>query len=87
VTTWPAGTVMAMSWDKDHILDHGDAVGAELRGKGINVAYAPTVEPLGQSAYGGRQGEGYGPDSFLNGYVSVLSMLQTESPSVFIASY
>lgn len=67
VTTWPAGSAMAMTWDTDAILGQGSALGAEFRGKGINLAYAPTMEPLGRSAWGGRLGETYGADSFLNG--------------------
>ncbi|KAF8862662.1 glycoside hydrolase [Acephala macrosclerotiorum] len=67
VTTWPAGAAMAMTWDKDAILGQGSALGAEFRGKGINLAYAPTLEPLGRSAWCGRTGETYGADSHLNG--------------------
>jgi beta-glucosidase len=67
VTTWPAGGAMAMTWDKDAILGQGSALGSEFRGKGINLAYAPTLEPLGRSAWCGRIGETYGADSYLNG--------------------
>ncbi|KAN0112867.1 glycoside hydrolase family 3 protein [Hyaloscypha variabilis] len=51
VTTWPAGLAIAMTWDKDAIQAQGKALGMEFRGKGINLAYAPTIEPLGRSAY------------------------------------
>jgi beta-glucosidase len=67
VTTWPAGLAMVMTWDKDAIHGQGEAVGSEFRGKGINVAFAPTLEPMGRSAWDGRTGETYGPDSYLNG--------------------
>jgi beta-glucosidase len=67
VTTWPAGLAIAMTWDKDAIQAQGKALGMEFRGKGINLAYAPTMEPLGRSAWCGRTGETYGPDSHLNG--------------------
>ncbi|KUJ09829.1 uncharacterized protein LY89DRAFT_277926 [Mollisia scopiformis] len=67
VTTWPAGGAMAMTWDKSAIQSQGSALGAEFRGKGINLAYAPTLEPLGRSAWCGRIGETYGADSYLNG--------------------
>lgn len=40
-----------------------------FRGKGINLAYAPTLEPLGRSAWCGRTGETYGADSYLNGAI------------------
>ncbi|KAF4634500.1 hypothetical protein G7Y89_g3598 [Cudoniella acicularis] len=48
VTTWPAGMSMAISWDKEAIQGQGKALGLEFRGKGINLAYAPTLEPLGR---------------------------------------
>ncbi|RDW57728.1 hypothetical protein BP5796_12529 [Coleophoma crateriformis] len=69
VTTWPAGLAMAMTWNETGIHDQGQALGSEFRGKGINLAYAPTIQPLGRSAWGGRQGETYGPDSYLNGHM------------------
>ncbi|RDW58789.1 hypothetical protein BP6252_13265 [Coleophoma cylindrospora] len=69
VTTWPAGLAMAMTWNQTGIHDQGQALGSEFRGKGINLAYAPTLQPLGRSAWGGRQGETYGPDSYLNGHM------------------
>ncbi|KAF7531021.1 hypothetical protein G7054_g9262 [Neopestalotiopsis clavispora] len=67
VTTWPAGLAMSMTWDKDAIRGQGSALGVEYRGKGINLAYAPTLQPLGRSAWGGRTRETYGPDSYLAG--------------------
>ncbi|KAF3025618.1 hypothetical protein E8E14_012815 [Neopestalotiopsis sp. 37M] len=67
VTTWPAGLAMSMTWDKEAIRGQGSALGVEYRGKGINLAYAPTLQPLGRSAWGGRTGETYGPDSYLAG--------------------
>lgn len=69
VTTWPAGLAMAMTWNETGIHDQGEMLGSEFKGKGINLAYAPTVQPLGRSAWGGRQGETYGPDSYLNGHM------------------
>ncbi|KAF2129979.1 glycoside hydrolase family 3 protein [Dothidotthia symphoricarpi CBS 119687] len=70
VTAWPAGLAMSMTWDKDAITGQGKALGAEFKGKGVNVAFAPTVQPLGRSAWAGRTGETYGPDSFLAGIMS-----------------
>ncbi|KAF1357590.1 glycoside hydrolase [Lizonia empirigonia] len=56
-----AGLAMSMTWDKDAIngMDRGRS--AEFKGKGLNVAYAPTVQPLGRCQWGGRSGESYGP--------------------------
>ncbi|KAF2642219.1 glycoside hydrolase family 3 protein [Massarina eburnea CBS 473.64] len=70
VTGWPAGLAMAMTWDKDAINGQGKALGAEFKGKGVNLAYAPTVQPLGRSAWGGRTGETYGPDSYFAGMMA-----------------
>ncbi|KAI0478978.1 glycoside hydrolase superfamily [Xylariaceae sp. FL0804] len=67
VTTWPAGLAMSMTWDKNAIYGQAKALGSEFRGKGINVALAPTLEPLGRSAWDGRTGESYGVDSYLAG--------------------
>lgn len=67
VTTWPAGLAMAMTWNQSAIEGQGNALGAEYKGKGINLAYAPTLEPLGRSAWCGRTGETYGPDSYFAG--------------------
>lgn len=67
VTTWPAGLAMSMTWDRDAMDGQGLAMGAEFRGKGINVALGPTLEPLGRSAWAGRVGEAYGVDSYLAG--------------------
>ncbi len=59
--------IVPVTWDKDAIQAQGQGVGAEFRGKGINMALAPTLEPLGRSAWCGRIGETYGADSYLNG--------------------
>lgn len=70
VTTWPAGLAMAMTWDVDAATGQGQGVGEEFRGKGINLAYGPTLEPLGRSAWAGRTGETYGVDSFHAGLMA-----------------
>ncbi|KAH8641590.1 putative beta-glucosidase D [Alternaria alternata] len=67
VTAWPAGIAMAMTWDKAILEGQGQALGAEFKGKGVNVGYAPTVQPLGRSPWDGRGGESYGPDSYFSG--------------------
>lgn len=67
VTTFPAALAMAMTWDKDAIYGQSVALASEMKAKGINIANAPTSEPLGRSPWGGRNGETYGPDAYLNG--------------------
>ena len=58
---------MAMSWDRSLTYAQGYANGAEHKAKGVNVAYAPVVGPLGRSPEGGRIWEGYSPDPYLSG--------------------
>lgn len=58
---------MAMTWDRAASYGQGKGVGAEFKGKGVNVATAPTIQPLGRSPWGGRSGESYGTDSYLSG--------------------
>ncbi|KXH25673.1 beta-glucosidase [Colletotrichum nymphaeae SA-01] len=70
VTTWPAGLAMAMTWDTAAAEGQGHGVGQEFKGKGINMAYGPTLEPLGRSAWGGRSGETYGVDSYQAGIMA-----------------
>ncbi|KAF3011014.1 hypothetical protein E8E13_010853 [Curvularia kusanoi] len=70
VTAWPAGLAMSMTWNKDAVYGQGKSLGAEFKGKGMNVAFAPTVQPLGRSPWGGRSGESYGPDSYLSGIMA-----------------
>ncbi|EOD45724.1 putative beta-glucosidase d protein [Neofusicoccum parvum UCRNP2] len=67
VTTWPAALSMAMTWDKDLVYNQSYGLGSEMWAKGINFANAPTAQPLGRSPWGGRNGETYGPDAYLNG--------------------
>ncbi|GKT66193.1 beta-glucosidase D [Colletotrichum tofieldiae] len=70
VTTWPAGLAMAMTWDTAAAQGQGHGVGEEFKGKGVNMAFGPTLEPLGRSAWGGRSGETYGVDSYLAGIMA-----------------
>ncbi|GJC81570.1 putative beta-glucosidase D [Colletotrichum liriopes] len=70
VTTWPAGLAMAMTWDTAVAQGQGHGVGEEFKGKGVNMAFGPTLEPLGRSAWGGRSGETYGVDSYLAGIMA-----------------
>jgi beta-glucosidase len=56
-----------MTWDKDLFYQQYKALGAEFRGKGINLMKGPVSEPLGRTPWGGRNGESFGPDPYLNG--------------------
>lgn len=59
-----------MTWDAEGAAAQGRGLGAEFKGKGVNVAYGPTLEPLGRSAWCGRTGEAYGVDSYHAGIMA-----------------
>ncbi|KGO37538.1 Glycoside hydrolase, superfamily [Penicillium expansum] len=66
-SVFPSGLTMAATWDKEMIYQRGSAMGAEFRGKGAHVMLGPVGGPLGRSALGGRNWEGFSPDPYLTG--------------------
>lgn len=66
-TVWPAGITVAATWSKDLMYQRGRGLGLEHRMKGVNVALAPCMGPLGRMPAGGRNWEGFGPDPVLAG--------------------
>ncbi|KAF2084274.1 glycoside hydrolase family 3 protein [Saccharata proteae CBS 121410] len=64
-TAFPAGITVGATWDKALMYARGAAIGAEHRGKGVNVYLGPTVGPLGRKPRGGRNWEGFGADPVL----------------------
>ncbi|KAF2144828.1 glycoside hydrolase family 3 protein [Aplosporella prunicola CBS 121167] len=67
VTTWPVGSALAMTWDKNLAYTQHKALGSEFRNKGLQVINGPVSQPLGRTPWGGRNAESFGPDSYLNG--------------------
>ncbi|KAF8575983.1 glycoside hydrolase family 3 protein [Ramaria rubella] len=66
VSAFPAGIQVAATFDSSLMNQRGAAMGAEHRGKGVNVALGPMTN-LGRVAAGGRNWEGFGADPFLAG--------------------
>lgn len=64
-TVFPAGITTGATFNKELILARGTALGAEARGKGVNILLAPVVGPLGRKPRGGRNWEGFGADPVL----------------------
>lgn len=73
VSGFPAGLTVASTWDKELFYRRGKAIGAEFRGKGINVALGPMTN-LGRVAAGGRNWEGFGADPYLAGIATEQSI-------------
>lgn len=64
VTAFPTSLSVAQSWDTRLALAVGDAIGAEMRGKGINIMLGPAVN-LARVPWGGRLYEYLGEDPHL----------------------
>lgn len=43
-TSWPSGLAMGATWNPDLLMELGEALGAEFRGKGANVILGPGLE-------------------------------------------
>lgn len=63
-----------MTWDKEAIYAQARAVASEFYQKGLQVINGPTSQPLGRTPWGGRLGETFGPDPYMNGIVFGLSV-------------
>ena len=57
-------------------------MGAEFKDKGAHVALGPVVGPLGRSPFGGRNWEGFSPDSYLSGVLVEESVVGIQSAGV-----
>ncbi|KAF3388245.1 putative beta-glucosidase G [Talaromyces pinophilus] len=66
-SVFPAGVSVAATWDRDLLYQRGAQMAAEFREKGAHVALGPVAGPLGRSALGGRNWEGFSPDPYLTG--------------------
>ncbi|PSK43996.1 Beta-glucosidase 1 [Elsinoe australis] len=69
VSGFSQAAALAMTWDKDAIYTQSRAVADEYYGEGFQVINGPTSEPLGRTPWGGRLGEAFTPDPYLNGIV------------------
>lgn len=67
VNAYPAGVHLGASWNRELVGKVGGYMGGEFKRKGVNVALAPVVGPIGRIAKGGRNWEGYGADPYLSG--------------------
>lgn len=65
ITAFPAGITVGATFNKALMYARGLALGAEARGKGINIQLGPTVGPIGRKPRGGRNWEGFGADPVL----------------------
>ncbi|KAH9840409.1 glycoside hydrolase family 3 protein [Teratosphaeria destructans] len=79
-SVFPAGISVAASWDRKLAKQRGVDMGTEFKGKGAHVALGPAAGPLGRSARGGRNWEGFSPDPYLTGklFADTIEGMQSE---------
>lgn len=65
--SYPSGIHVGASWDRNLTYRRGLEMGREFRIKGANVALGPVAGPLGRTALGGRNWEGFAADPYLSG--------------------
>ncbi len=89
-TAFPAGVVMASTWDTNLIRQIGQAIGEEARnkGSGVQVLLGPAVN-IHRSPLGGRNGEYFSEDPFLAARLAVayIQGLQRNGLSACIKHY
>jgi beta-glucosidase len=82
-TAFPAGVVMASTWDTNLIARVGEAIGVEARNKGTGaqVLLGPAVN-IHRSPLGGRNGEYMSEDPYLAGRLAVSYIRGMQSTGV-----
>ncbi|KIJ57390.1 glycoside hydrolase family 3 protein, partial [Sphaerobolus stellatus SS14] len=80
-SAFPAGINAAATWDRNLIQQRGAAMGAEHRGKGVNVALGPMTNMMRAPA-AGRNWEGFGADPFLSGVATAQTVLGMQGEGV-----
>ncbi|TEB39167.1 cellulose-binding beta-glucosidase [Coprinellus micaceus] len=81
VTAFPAGINAAATFNRTLMRLRGSDMGAEFRGKGINVALAPAMNVQRVPA-GGRNWEAFGSDPYLNGEAAYETIMGIQSQGV-----
>ncbi|KAJ7078551.1 glycoside hydrolase family 3 protein [Mycena belliarum] len=76
VSVFPAAINVAATFNRTLMRQRGEAMGAEFRGKGVNVALGPMMN-LMRAPAAGRNWEGFGGDAYLSGegaYETIIGM-------------
>ncbi|KAF2172405.1 glycoside hydrolase family 3 protein [Zasmidium cellare ATCC 36951] len=66
-SAFSSGVTVAATWDRKLFYQRGYDMGTEHKLKGIDVQLGPAIGPLGRTAAGGRNWEGFSPDPSLTG--------------------
>jgi beta-glucosidase len=80
-TAMPGPMAIAAAWDRNVARQDGAEIGSEVRAKGNDVVFAPTINVM-RTPYGGRTFEGYGEDPFLIGQTAAAWIEGAQSSGV-----
>lgn len=81
VSVFPSGLNTAATFNRNLINQRGVALGAEFKGKGVNVALGPDVN-LVRSPRAGRNWETFGADPYLSGEAAFQTVTGIQSSGV-----
>lgn len=82
ISAFPAGVNVAATWDRGLANARGLAMATEHRGKGVDIQLAPVAGPLGRTAEGARNWEGFSPDPYLTGVMFADSIKGIQSAGI-----
>lgn len=85
-SVFPAGVNVAATFDRKLAKARGAAMGAEHKGKGVDVQLGPVAGPLGRTPEGGRNWEGFSPDPVLTGVMFAESIKGIQSQGVLASA-
>ena len=67
------------SWNKSLVYDQAQALAGEFKRKGASMSLGPAVlGPLGRTARGGRNWEGFGADPYFSGILGAHAVKATQ---------
>jgi beta-glucosidase len=72
----------AATWSRKLAFARGQAMGAEHRGKGVDIQLGPVSGPIGRIPNGGRGWEGFSPDPALTGIMMAETIKGIQSQGV-----
>lgn len=73
-SAFPVGITAGASWSKALWYERGLLMGTEFKEKGIDIALGPATGPLGRTAAGGRNWEGFSVDPYMAGHAMAESV-------------
>jgi beta-glucosidase len=80
-TAYPAGILVASTWDRDLVKQMGQSLGKDARARGVHILLAPGVN-MYRAPMCGRNFEYFGEDPYLSGQMAVSYIKGVQSQNV-----